>query len=469
MAGTLREQELLEIIRQQAQRFEHLEAEHRALKAENARLKKRLEDLERKSRKYAAPHSRETRKADPKPSGRRAGEGPFTYKQAPTPEQITQVIEVEVPNTCAACGFSGELLFKRQDKAWITELAAERAQQLTEYHVPVMTCPACGSTVRGVHPDLAADQYGSTAHRCGPRLKASLQVLHHEVGLPQRRLPRVLYLTTGIRITQGAVTQDAQRLAEDAGPLAAHVQTLEADLRAAAFVHHDDTGWRISAGQAWVSTFRSAQTVLFTANHQHTNIELRKVLGNAFQGVLVCDRFKVYDSRMLDQVKQQKCLAHLIRNADEVAAGEQKRPGRGQEYGLRLAQVFRDGIKLHRRSDEGWCTQEEYRQQGEGLTLRLETLLRRAPLKTKANERLRLGILEQHLRGRILLFLSDPEIPPTNNAAERSLRTVVMARKVSQCSKNARGATTYMRIKSTVETARLRGQNSVDVLMSLRS
>ena len=50
-------------------------------------------------------------------------------------------------------------------------------------------------------------------------------------------------------------------------------------------------------------------------------------------------------------------------------------------------------------------------------------------------------------------FVNIPE-GAKNNAAERSLRTVVMARKVSQCSKNAVGAQTYMRIKSTVETAR---------------
>jgi len=167
MAGTLKEQDLLEIIREQAQQFEHLEAEHLALKAENARLKKRLEELEHKSRKYAAPHSSETRKANPKPSGRRTGEGDFTYKRAPIPEQITETVEVSMPNTCAACGFNGPLVFKRLDKAWITELAPQRATQLTEYQVPVMVCPACGRSVRGLHPDLAADQYGATAHRCG--------------------------------------------------------------------------------------------------------------------------------------------------------------------------------------------------------------------------------------------------------------------------------------------------------------
>ncbi|GGR29320.1 IS66 family transposase [Deinococcus ruber] len=102
------------------------------------------------------------------------------------------------------------------------------------------------------------------------------------------------------------------------------------------------------------------------------------------------------------------------------------------------------------------CTRAEYTTQGEFLTLRLDALLNRAPLKSKANERLQLGILKQRVLDRLWRFLKDPDIPPTNNAAERSLRTVVMARKVSQCSKNAVGAQTYMRIKSTVETARLR-------------
>ena len=84
------------------------------------------------------------------------------------------------------------------------------------------------------------------------------------------------------------------------------------------------------------------------------------------------------------------------------------------------------------------------------------------------NERLRLGLLKQHEQGRLLRFLDDPDIPPTNNPVERSLHTVVMARNVSQCSKNALEAQTYIRTKSTVETARLCGQDPVDILISLR-
>ena len=132
-----------------------------------------------------------------------------------------------------------------------------------------------------------------------------------------------------------------------------------------------------------------------------------------------------------------------------------------------MAQVFRDGIQLHRDVTKGVCTREEYTQQGEALTLRLDALLNRAPLKSKAKERLRLGILKQNVLDRLWRLLTDQDIPPTNNVAERSLRTVVMARKVSQWCKNAVRAQTYMRIKSTVETARLRGQDPVAVLTGL--
>lgn len=93
--------------------------------------------------------------------------------------------------------------------------------------------------------------------------------------------------------------------------------------------------------------------------------------------------------------------------------------------------------------------------------------MNRASLQSKANERLRLGILKQDVLGRLRRFLKDPDLPPTNNAAERNLRTVVMARKVSQCGKNAVGVQTYMQIKSTIETARLRGLDPVETLTSL--
>ena len=173
-------------------------------------------------------------------------------------------------------------------------------------------------------------------------------------------------------------------------------------------MHHDDTGWRIGTQNAWVGTFRSADTVVFRANLRHTNVELREGLGQNFAGVLISDRFSSYDSRFLQDVRQQKCLAHLIRNADEVAAGEQRRPGRGELYGQRVAQVFRDGIRLHRDVTTGVCTREEYAQQGEELTLRLDALLNRAPLTVESERATPAGHPEAARAGSVVAVPEGP-------------------------------------------------------------
>ena len=62
---------------------------------------------------------------------------------------------------------------------------------------------------------------------------------------------------------------------------------------------------------------------------------------------------------------------------------------------------------------------------------------------------------KRHKRGNLLRFLKDPDIEPTNNYAERMLRPAVIARKVSQCSKNQEGANAYAAFKSVIETLKL--------------
>jgi transposase len=48
--------------------------------------------------------------------------------------------------------------------------------------------------------------------------------------------------------------------------------------------------------------------------------------------------------------------------------------------------------------------------------------------------------------------LADPRIEPTNHRAERALRPAVIARKVSQCSKNDRGARAFAAFTSVIRT-----------------
>jgi hypothetical protein len=72
------------------------------------------------------------------------------------------------------------------------------------------------------------------------------------------------------------------------------------------------------------------------------------------------------------------------------------------------------------------------------------------------NARMQRELRKHHERGNLLRFLKDPSVEPTNNIAERQLRPGVIARKVSQCSKNQRGANAYAAFMSVVQTLKLR-------------
>jgi len=52
-----------------------------------AALQAKVEELERRSKRQAAPFSKGKPVEHPKPPGRKKGEGPFTYRQAPSEEE----------------------------------------------------------------------------------------------------------------------------------------------------------------------------------------------------------------------------------------------------------------------------------------------------------------------------------------------------------------------------------------------
>ncbi len=59
-------------------------------------------------------------------------------------------------------------------------------------------------------------------------------------------------------------------------------------------------------------------------------------------------------------------------------------------------------------------------------------------------------------------FVRNPEVDGTNNAAERAIRPVVIARKVSGGSRSDKGAKNYEILMSVVQTLRQNGKNLVD-------
>ncbi len=422
-------------------------------------LRKQNEEFRRKEKRSAAPFSKGERKKSPKRPGRKPGQGDFSRRQEPAGAGSDPPVDVPVEETtCPFCG--GRLEREEPDMASVTDMPVAPEPEARLFKVHVCRCGNCGRKTRGRHPDVAADQYGATAHRLGPRIKAMAHWLHYGQGVPVRRLPAILREMTGIAITQSALTQDAMKQAE--GPVGTAYRELREQVRHEPVTYTDDTGWRVGGDGAYLMAFDTDQQTVYQIRPQHGNEQVREIISGDYTGTLVTDRFSSYEAEELAGVEQHKCLSHLIRNAMEVV---ENKTGRAKLFGSELKALLQDANELWRQQQAG--TVSGYADQAEQIEQDLTHLLRPRRLRDADNQRLLDGIGLQHDRQRVLNFLYNPEIEPTNNRAERALRPAVIARKVSHCSKNERGAEAFAAFTSVARTAVKQGATVTDVFHRL--
>jgi hypothetical protein len=225
-------------------------------------------------------------------------------------------------------------------------------------------------------------------------------------------------------------------------------------------VHTDDTGWRIAGQSAFLMGFDSDQATVYQIRAQHRHEEVLEVVPADYAGILISDRGKSYEARELEGWQQQKCLAHLLRNISDVV---ERKCGMARQFGLSLKVLLREGIALWK--DRPHLSPEKYQALRQDLNDQLTHHLRSRRLHDEDNQRLLNGIGEQNDKGRLLRFLFHSGVEPTNNRAERILRPAVIARKLSHCSKNQRGADAFSAFASVIHTARK--SNPVSLIQGL--
>ena len=425
-----------------------------------AQLEKKIKELEKKKGKSATPFSKGDREAKPKRPGRKAGQGQFTRRTAPSEEELTETIDVCVEN--AGCPCCGEQLHIEVELATTTDIPEVIQPIIRGFYREVGTCVACGHRIRASHPELADDQYGASAHRLGPGVMAQALTLHYHQGLPLRKVPGVIKEAFGIELTQSALTQTAIKLSSEDGEVGREYARLRALIEQAEVVNTDDTGWKVGGEKAQLMNFSTPETAVYQIRDHHRSNEVREVLTEKFDGVMITDRYTSYDAQCFDETKQQKCLAHIQRNLSEL---EQSKTGRTKCFSRQLKATFSECLELWHRHRDGHIQRSTYLNKGRVLRKRLAHQLRERPLSDEDNARMRRELSWHHERGNLVRFLGDPTIEPTNNRAERMLRPAVIARKVSQCSKNGRGAQTYSAFKSVLTSFALQATGSVSTAL----
>jgi hypothetical protein len=281
--------------------------------------------------------------------------------------------------------------------------------------------------------------------------------------VPVRKLPEIVRLLTGATLTQGAITQDA--LKQAAGAVGATYRALCESVREAPYVHTDDTGWREGGSPAWLMVFETDAATVYQVRPRHRNEEVRELVPADYQGVMITDRGTSYDAVELSAVKKQKCLSHVLRSLSEVL--ETKSRG-ARRFAKRLKVLLKEALAMWHERRAGPVV-ADFAERARRLKRGITDHLRDRLLRDRDNQRLLNELGRCNDAGSLVRFLDEPGIEPTNNRAERALRPAVIARKVSQCTKNARGTRALEAWTSVVRTLSrsVRGPDMLDALVRL--
>ena len=236
-------------------------------------------------------------------------------------------------------------------------------------------------------------------------------------------------------------------------------------------VHADETGWRQSGANGYVWTFSTPTERYFPRTLLPANATSREryflrrgrgktvvdqALSDAFSGVLVSDFYAAYHH--YDGPKQ-RCWAHLLRDIHDLVALHPKDAPLVQWAGA-IHQLYAAAKAFHH--------PEQQRRRVVQLALERSLLAICQPfLDNPSAIPARLcRRIERHIK-ELFVFVAEPDVPPDNNAAERSLRHVVISRKVSGGTRSEQGTESKMALASLFGTWRARGLNPLDACPSV--
>ena len=291
----------------------------------------------------------------------------------------------------------------------------------------------------------------------GPRLRAIAVYLHNDIGISLRKVPRAIADLFEFRFTPAALIGFEKLLAANAEPVVDDIRKKFAASDGA--VHADETYWVLDGERAYFWVHGTDQYIHFQFDTSRAGEVSRELLGVDFAGTLVTDCYSAYDAQ--GAKAKQKCLAHLARTARDW---QKLTSADSADY--RFFESVREWVKRGCDFHRGRERLSEGEQADEKAWLWAELKrLRDCPLNHEKAVTLQERI--NRYAECWLVFLDDPRVPPTNNHAERCLRSLVILRKITFGHRSHSGATRMARLITIQETAKRHGRRVLEVFYRL--
>jgi len=430
-----------------------LRREVNELRAENTTLREQLEQVGRElataleqrrggTRRYGKAHR--TKATEEKGPRKKRAQEQNTSRKRGEPTRI----ERHVLERCPTCNYqlSGESIDYTRE---VIELPPPQPVEVIEHQVIKRWCPSCEAW-QAPHLDLSGQVMGQG--RIGVGIASLVAYLRTTLRLPVRTIQTYLETLHNLHLSVGEIVELTHGVRRQ---LDAQAEELKAEMQAGAVVHVDETGWREGGQNGYVWAFVTGEpgaVRYFEYNRSRGHHVPQHILSEAFGGCLVSDFYSAYN---LIPGQHQRCWVHLLRDLHTLKE-EHAEEVDVVQWALGVRQLYDEAENWLEENPQ--ATPEErsavYVQlferacaQGQQYALTYEH-----PCCTLAKRVLR------H-QDELFQFVLVPGMAADNNLVERSLRPLVVMRKISGGSRSPEGTKTRLTLVSMFYTWAARNLN----------
>jgi len=307
-------------------------------------------------------------------------------------------------------------------------------------------CPCCGERQRGKLPEgLEAGRY------FGPRLEATVTMLHHEHHVGFERLVGLCSEIFNLTLSEGGAVSIIKRAGQ---AVFGEAEKIGEKVRHGKVIGSDETHARVHGLNWWQWVFVSQNCEYHLMMPSRGYAVIETFMRDCEAEVWVCDCWKPQLNAPAKMC--QICMAHQIRNLQGLI---DKRPRLA--WAKDMQALFRKAIHLGNRREQ--MPAGGYQRQVTIIQKKLDQLLKRrfSGLGTNLLDRYRTH------RDSLFIFLDRTDVPADNNACERALRPSVIHRKVMGSFRSDWGAQTYAVLATVLNTAKRNGENAFQKLVQL--
>jgi transposase len=416
---------------------DRLRRETERLKQETERLRQELEAALRASKRQAAPHSRGNPKANPKRPGRKPGRHYGRQACRPIPSRVDERIVVPLPKRCPHCGGSVET--ESHETQYQEEIV--RRTVVRCFDIEVGRCGQCRRRMQGRHRLQTSDAVGVGGVQLGAEALTLAAILNKQMGLSLGHTRQVFSYGFGLEVSRGGLYRALARMADRAEPT---YDGLVETARQAPVNGMDETGWKVGGQLQWLHVAVSAQVTVYAILPGRGYDQSVKILGAEYDGFLIHDGWAPYYRFAL--AFHQSCLAHLLKRCREMA---QVASPAALAFPRAVEHLLQTGLELRDRHERGEVSAQGMRTARGKLEARLDRILE-TRRRNAANRRLARHL--EHEQPWLFTFLHCFGLDASNNAAERAIRGMVIARKVWGGNRTWEGARTQQVLASVLRT-----------------